>query len=218
MHFSLQVTTVLTIASEKRRLILLVTTYHPRLKDLSSLIKRNVQYLYADQKVKKVFTPAPFVSFRSARNLKSFLVRSKVYPLDRKVGSEKCNGKRCLVCLNVAETNTFESFRIKKQYKINYNFNCNDKSLIYLLSCKICGLQYVGFTTDPFRYRWNNYKDNNRKAERGVHFASHGHNGFLEDYAITLIDKNDGADPTKREEYWRRVLKTVSPYGLNTIA
>ena len=212
---------------EKETGIPLVTTYHPRPKDLSSLIKRNLQYLYADQEVKKVFTPAPFVSFRSARNLKSFLVRSKVYPLERKTGSEKCNGKRCLVCLNIAETDTFESFQTKKQYKINHNLNCNDKCLVYLLSCKICGLQYVGSTTDPFRYRWNNYKDNNRKAERGVehmqadlfeHFASNGHNGFLEDCTITLIDKTDGADPTRREEYWRRVLKTVSPYGLNTVA
>ena len=91
----------------------------------------------------------------------------------------------------------------------------------------MCGLQYVGSTTDPFRYRWNNYKDNNRKSERGVkhmqadlfeRFASHGHSVFLEDGTITLIDKTDGADPTRREEYWRRVLKTVSPYGLNTIA
>ena len=31
------------------------------------------------------------------------------------------------------------------------------------------------------------------------------------------IDKTDGSDPTRREEYWRRVLKTVTPYGLNTI-
>ena len=23
--------------------------------------------------------------------------------------------------------------------------------------------------------------------------------------------------PTRREEYWRRVLKTVTPYGLNTV-
>ena len=155
------------------------------------------------------------------------MVRSKVYSLDRNVGSEKCNGKGCLACLNVVETDTFESFQTKKQSKINHNLNCNDKCLIYLLSCKICGLQYVGSTTDPFRYRWNNYKDNNRKAERGVehmqadlfeHFASHGHSGFLEDCTITLIDKTDGADPTRREEYWRRVLKTVSPYGLNTVA
>ena len=76
--------------------------------------------------------------------------------------------------------------------------NCNDKCLIYILSCTICGLQYVGCTTNPFRYRWNNYKDNNRKAERGVehmqadlfeHFASHGPCGFLEDCTITLTDK-----------------------------
>ena len=105
----------------------LVTTYHPGLKDLISLIKKSLQYLYADQEVKKVFIPAPFVPFRSVRNLKSFLVRSKVYPLDRKVDSEKRNGKRCLVCLNVAKTYTFESFQTKKQYKINRNLNCNDK-------------------------------------------------------------------------------------------
>ena len=84
---------------------------------------------------------------------------------------------------------------------------------------------YVGSTTDTFRYHWNNYKDNNRKAEEGVehmqadlfeHFASNGDNGFLEDCIITLIDKTDGADSTRRQEYWRRVLETVSPYGLNT--
>ena len=49
------------------------------------------------------------------------------------------------------------------------------------------------------------------------HFSSNDHNGFLEDFSITLIDKTDGSDPTRREEYWRRVLKTVTPYGLNTI-
>ena len=50
------------------------------------------------------------------------------------------------------------------------------------------------------------------------YFASYGHNSFLKDCTITLIDKTDGADPTRREEYWRRELKTVSPYGLNTVA
>ena len=94
----------------------LVTTYYPRLKDLSSLIKKNLQYLYADREVKKVFTPAPFVSFSSVRNLERFLVRSKFYPLDRKVGSEKCNGKQCFVCLNVAETDA-NLFKLKSSTK-----------------------------------------------------------------------------------------------------
>ena len=71
-------------------------------------------------------------------------------PLERTVGSSKCGSKRCQVCLIVSETDTFESFQTKRQYKINHHLDCNDKCLIYLLSCKICGLQYVGSITDRF--------------------------------------------------------------------
>ena len=87
-------------------------------------------------------------------------------------------------------------------------------------------MQHVGSSTDPFRYRWNNYRDSNRKAETVIenmqaylfeNFSSHGHN-ILEDFTRTLIDKTDGADHTRREEYWAKVLKTGSPYGLNTAA
>ena len=49
------------------------------------------------------------------------------------------------------------------------------------------------------------------------HFSLNDHNGFLENRDITLVDKIDGSDPTRREEYCRRVLKTVTPYGLNMI-
>ena len=50
------------------------------------------------------------------------------------------------------------------------------------------------------------------------HFAADNHNCFFPDCSITLIDKTDGSDPTRREEYWRKVLKTVAPYGLNTLS
>ena len=129
------------------------------------MIRKNLQLLYADEQVKKVFSPAPFVSFRSPRNLKSYLVRSKIYPLERKVDSEKCKSKRCLLCLNAPETDVFEPFQNKEQYKINHQLNCNHKCLIYLPSCKVCGFQDVGSNTDKFRLRWNNYKENNRKAK-----------------------------------------------------
>ena len=112
-------------------------TYNPAFKNLFQVIRKNLQLLYADEEAKKVFSPAPFVSFRSTRNLKSYLLRSKNYPLERKVGSEKCKSKRCLVCLNVSETDVFQSFQTKEQYKINHQLNCNDKCLIYLLSCKV---------------------------------------------------------------------------------
>ena len=43
------------------------------------------------------------------------------------------------------------------------------------------------------------------------HFNSEEHNGFLQDCSTTLIAKTDGSDPTRREEYWRVVLKRVAP-------
>ena len=35
------------------------------------------------------------------------------------------------------------------------------------------------------------------------------------DVSVTLIDKTDGSDPKKREDYWMKTLKTMAPYGLN---
>ena len=66
-----------------------MVTYKPGFKNLSFLIRENMQLLYADPETKRFLKPEPSVSLRSARNLKSFLVRSKVYQPERKVGSAK---------------------------------------------------------------------------------------------------------------------------------
>ena len=47
------------------------------------------------------------------------------------------------------------------------------------------------------------------------YFSSPGHRGFLNDVSVTLIDKTDGSDPKKREDYWMKTLKTMAPYCLN---
>ena len=47
------------------------------------------------------------------------------------------------------------------------------------------------------------------------HFYNEGDNGFLGNVYISLIDKTDGFQPKKRENYWMRTLKTPAPLGLN---
>ena len=42
------------------------------------------------------------------------------------------------------ETDTFQSFVNKKVNKINYRFAFGENCLIYLLSCKVCGMQPYG--------------------------------------------------------------------------
>ena len=92
--------------------------------------------------------------------------------------------------------------------------------MFYLLSCKSCGKQYVGNTTDHFRKRWNNYKSGVRKAENSEmenmkqkfsqsHFLQRHHQGFLKDIEVRLIDKTQVSDPSKREFYRMRTLRTL---------
>ena len=46
-------------------------------------------------------------------------------------------------------------------------------------------------------------------------FLSKGHVGFCHNISVTLIDKADSSNPTERENYWMRTLKTLETYGLN---
>ena len=191
----------------KSKRVTFVVTYHPLLKSF--------------QNAKEVFMPGPMVTFRSTRKLISYLVKDKLYPLERVTGSCRCHGKRCAVCPNINEKSTFTSSVPHEVYKINHKFDCNSKCLIYLLTCKQCSKQYVGQTIDDFRFRWNNYKDNNRKYQCSEtcmqehpfrYFSSPGQNGILNDVSITLIDKIDPSDPLQREDYSRITLKTMSPF------
>ena len=166
------------------------------------------------------------VSFRTSRKLSIYLVRAKLYPLERTIGSIKYRKKRYEVCEYVKNSDTFRSSVTSETFKINHRLTCDDKCLVYLFTCKTCSKQYNEETTDQFRLRWNNYKSNNRKFKRGKlcvqehlfeHSYSDGHNGFLDDVAITLTDKTDCRDPKNRENYWMRTLKTLATERLNIV-
>ena len=70
---------------------------------MNKIMQKNPKHLQAAQTVKSVFTPSPFVLFLKACNLRSHLVRSKIYPFKRTIGSCKCNTLRCQVGKSVKE-------------------------------------------------------------------------------------------------------------------
>ena len=102
-----------------------VVTYHPELKNLGKIIKYNLYLLYMNGEVEKTFTPSPMISFCSSRKISSYIVRTKLLPLERTVGSYKCGKKRCEVSDVISETDTFSSTDTGESFKINHKFNCN---------------------------------------------------------------------------------------------
>ena len=63
-----------------------VVTFHPKLTFLAKKIKELSKYLHIDLEDKTVFIPIPMASFRSARKIRDYLVRAKLYSLERNVG------------------------------------------------------------------------------------------------------------------------------------
>ena len=68
--------------------------------------------------------------------------------------------------------------------------SCETKSVIYLISCKLCGVQYIGETSQPLRKRMNNHRSRlNDLCDLYIykHFSSDGHS--LEDLCVTPLEE-----------------------------
>ena len=87
----------------------LVVTYHPLLKAIRKIIHDKLYLLYMNEELKHLFTPAPMVSFRSSRTISGYLVRTKLYPIERSVGSFNYKRPRCQICTYVNEMESFTS-------------------------------------------------------------------------------------------------------------
>ena len=66
-----------------------VATYHPKVKDLGKLIRIYSHSFCNDEEVENLFLPPPLKSYRSARKIKDYIVRSNLYTVERRVG---CRG------------------------------------------------------------------------------------------------------------------------------
>ena len=120
--------------SETQKVIPLVVTYHPLLQSLSSIVNNNIYLLHMDQEVKRTFTPQPMISYQSAGELGSYLIRAKLYPIKRRVGSCKCNGNHRKVRQDILKTDMFTCSNDQNTYKIYPKFDCNGKCLVYFFS------------------------------------------------------------------------------------
>ena len=81
---------------------------------ISCLIPKDLlPFLYSDEEVEKVFSPLPIASYRSARKIKDYIFRSKLYPVERNVGCRGCECSSWQVCENIKVADTFTSFTTK---------------------------------------------------------------------------------------------------------
>jgi len=129
-------------------------------------------------------------------------------------GTRKCDHEDCVTCAWIVEGTGFKSTVTGKSYRFMPAVTCSEKSVIYLVTCGRCFLQYVGKTEQELRKRHYGHR---REAEQGsTQLGKHfGQDCGYNNWRIQIIDKCPPSQLGKREGHWMHELGTLMPGGLN---
>ena len=148
---------------------------------------------------------------------------------ERPPASRTCRSD-CLTCPDLIRSKSFKSFSTGRTYSTvdiePAHFSCKLQNYIYLLSCKSCGIQYVGESITPINRRMNTHRTSKSGCTTSINHYREVCPGST--FSIQIIEnlpgngyKNGVMDldmlqyRLKREDHWMKTLRTVYPYGLN---
>ena len=115
-----------------------------------------------------------------------------------------------------------------RTYMSRFNVCCCSSNLIYCITCKRCGIQYVGQTKNELKIRFSAHflkiSKNDLESEIARHFNSDHHKG-LDDLTIHIVDfvyaRPDSAKAKHLRDLlefnWIQRLHTNAPLGLNVM-
>lgn len=138
-------------------------------------------------------------------------------------GMFKCNNIRCKACNYIIADKQFQSSYNKRKFNITHHINCKSINIVYLITCKKCGKQYVGQTGRSLADRINDHLSRIRTRKStpvGLHFNLSNHS--ISDIEFTAIEQvSMCGNPTKilliKETTWQHLLQTSFPLGFNNL-
>ena len=213
-----------------------MVTFNRTLSNLIKIVHKHWHVLKADNQLKKVFAEAPLLAYRRNKNIKEFIgsncisnnevVRPKTI-IEKGECSPCYNKTGALCCSQVNKTSNFRSTK-GETFEIRHNVNCKSKNVLYLVDCTLCKKPlYVGKSEYPMnirinKHRFDSIQEDEETLEICDHFKEPGHsfNANARFTIIELIKRTFSKDDTrnllkKRENFWIKRLKTLSPFGLN---
>ena len=192
--------------------------------------------LHLSVTMKTVVPDLPLISFSQHHNLCHSQCRAKLRQTasinDEPPRPSQCCGKsRCKLCLSLICSNYISSTANNKTFKChNENTSCDSNWIMYVISCPICNLQYVG-QSNKFRARMNGHKSYFRLYAAGKinkmdnkllydHLISHD----IDYFHVCIVDMIHVSNNTeflleellgRKECKWINDLGSITPYDLN---
>ena len=171
--------------------------------------------------------------FRRNPNLKDFLVKSTIpLPTTHSIAGKKTKSydkPDCIYCVRLHKTSKIHFKTLNSVFTSKYNVTCQSLNIVYRLTCKTCGLQYVGMTKRKLQERlqehFRNIRNANVRDHSGKHFALPGHHNDrrnVESHILSFVTQPGNISATltmtlKFELQWIFRLRTSLPHSLNSM-
>jgi len=218
---------VLTNKEKNKMRPVLVLTYNPANPNMKQILDKH-WHLIEKSKFGFLFPEKPLIAYRRAKNISDHLVKAKCNDPHKKRTKTilpPCKDVfRCEYCpRKPKEPNIYISSVTGRSYRGPQKYTCQCRNLIYLISCKKCGKQYVGETYRTFKERMKEHqryiRNKDTSQTTGCHFNLPGHKSS--DFKCQVIyllpgtPKRNCEKRTDKEEQLMDQLKTRHPKGMN---
>ena len=129
----------------------------------------------------------------------------------------------CKYCPLLDKSNFIVNRFNNMKYHCKQNVCCQSSNLIYVLTCNVCQIQYVGQTKRKIMNRiWDHLNDIKRERDTTVarHFNNHGNQPDLKFNILEFIKCHPDSERSKSlrdkcEKAWMSRLNSWIPKGLN---
>ena len=162
--------------------------------DVLHTVRRGLDILLPSDRMNTVMQNKKVVAARrQPKNMKALLFRPRFESSDqRKTGGilpckkdpnrKRTQGRPCKCCDLLQECTSFNFKGTAEPFELRYQFTCDTKNVVYLLTCQGCGSNYIGKTEREVRERCGEHRLAIEKKQftQGVHKHIHDcGKGFL---------------------------------------
>ena len=146
---------------------ILVSTWHPKLSAIPSILKNNFYLISSDPKLSKIFKQKPTVTYQNNKPPSDHLLRNGIANQQLHFNVTLCG--KCKLCpqMNTAKLITNDKLNITE--KIKGTGNCKEREIIYAAQCSKHKVLNIGHTGEQLSER---FATTSKRGQKTVNLQS----------------------------------------------
>ena len=204
-----------------------VVSWDPRIPSIDAIQQKHWRAMISlDPYLKETFPDPPLVAYKRVKNIRNYVIRSKVPEPNQTRTRRKINGmkkctKNCPICPFIKETREIKAKKFT--WKLNRKITCQSHNIVYMISCQKenCLQNYIGESERKLKDRISEHigyiRTRNKTQATGYHFNLAGHS--LADMKVTALEIVNSTDPMYRKERESYLIRKFNTFykGMNRL-